>query len=122
LTYSIWIANKLYKIYALLFTTSDLFRREFSNKETMTATMPWGKGGKDGNHLQAQNEHKREAIPVDIKAIEGFNNRITKLEKGEGVSFFIDLTDEEAADMDLLILMNVPINEEEEPKGDDRNE
>jgi hypothetical protein len=47
---------------------------------------------------EAQARHKkREVLPVDPVALDGFNHMLAKMEKGDGVGFIYDLTGSDAA-------------------------
>lgn len=68
-----------------------------------------------GVRAEAAAEHKRETIPVDASVMNGFNNMLEKMKNGAGVSFLIDLTDEnKVMEMSNDTLTTIPVTDDED--------
>ena len=80
------------------------------------------KMARQGVRAEAQARH-RERLPVDPAAMQGFNNMLIKMEKGEGVSFLYDLTNDTVLTEDdtATELQTVPPDDDELEQEDDRN-
>jgi hypothetical protein len=68
-----------------------------------------------GVRAEAAAEHKRETIPVEASVLNGFNNMLEKTKNGAGVSFLIDLTDEnKVMERSNDILTTIPVTDDKD--------
>jgi len=77
---------------------------------------------RSGVHGEKEALVKREALPIDPVALDGFNCMLTKMENGEGVRFGYDLTSDVAVDEEEetpTALQTVEVTDDEDDNGDE---
>jgi hypothetical protein len=74
---------------------------------------------RSGVRAEAEKQHKRETIPVDALAMTHFNTMVEKMQKGNGVSFLFDMTNDDGSEMPYDTLTTVSVADDDDDDDDD---